>query len=107
MIATLSGGGTYDFFFNLEEAITLGSSRLETDLLDAETRMPLGKRARLHFEEPEFGDAELTTEPEGAGFEEARVVTITARIKYLGPAIARSNSNARLGSIGDVYFHVE
>ena len=96
----------YDFVFNEEEARKLSYSPLETDLLDGETKFTLRKKIRLHFAEPEFGDAQLDTEPENSYWDSAETMIITAKKKYLEVAMQEGNSNVRLGTIGNVYFHL-
>lgn len=95
----------YDFFILPHEARSFPQEGLEVDLIHSNSRQPTGKRILLRFAEPEFGDAQIDLEPKGVCWDKSKRVLITARERYNDMMILEEHSNARLGSVGNVYFH--
>jgi len=68
---------TYDCFVDEDGFVELEEgNELETDLLDKETRKPIGKRGTLRVAELLSGDADLEMDPPEASFDEARRVRL-------------------------------
>jgi len=69
---------TYNCFIDNAAYVELGKgNELETDLLDTETRKPIGKKGTLRVNELRSGDADLEMDPPDAGFDGAERARLT------------------------------